>query len=95
MDGYIGVACALTSGALLLLIGFPAARRAIGPKRWYGNRTGRHLLVVGAMLIGSGLVGLGALNDPRQQRMLVAMCIVIMMLGLGYSIVAGYRTSQR
>jgi uncharacterized membrane protein len=111
MEGYIGVAVALAGGMLLLVVGVPLARRAIGPNRWYGYRiqatlenervwygvnaqTGRHLVVIGALLILCGLVGLGALNAPRQQEMLVAICVVILVLGLGYSIVSGYRTAR-
>jgi hypothetical protein len=111
MEGFIGVAMALTAGLLLMLVGIPLASRAIGPNRWYGYRiratleneriwyavnaqTGRHLVFIGALLVFCGLVGLGALNDPRQQEMLVAICVVILALGLGYSIVAGYQTAR-
>jgi hypothetical protein len=63
---------------------------------WYAvnAQTGRHLAFIGALLIFCGLIGLGALNDPRQQEMLVATCLVIMVLGLGYSMAAGYRTAR-
>jgi len=63
---------------------------------WYAVKaqTGRHLVIIGAILIGCGVAGLAALHDPRQQLMLVIICLVITMLGLGNAVVDGYRTAK-
>ena len=64
---------------------------------WYAVNTqsGRHLMVIGALLIVCGLAGLAALHDPRQQQMLVLVCIVIVGLGLAYSLIAGYQQIEQ
>lgn len=63
---------------------------------WYAvnAQIGRHLMIIGVILIGCGLAGLAALNDPRQQLMLVMICLVIVLLGLGNVVVAGHHTAQ-
>ncbi len=71
-------------------------RATTGEERlWYAVNaaTGTHLMITGGIVLGCGLFGLLARNDPRQQQKLIAICISIITVGIGYSILIGWRLS--
>ncbi|CAN5811606.1 hypothetical protein BH20CHL4_BH20CHL4_15410 [soil metagenome] len=97
MDGFIGAGFGLAAGAVFIVLGLLLTRRGIAPSRWKINniQNGRNVVITGTILIICGLAGLAALHDPRQQHMLVLVCLFIMILGLGYSVFAGHRIARR
>jgi len=66
------------------------------PDIWYEVNvlTGKHLASIGAILVMMGVVGLAALNDPRQQEMLLWTSLAVIGIGLAYAIYSGYARNR-
>lgn len=111
MDNWIGVAVALGTGIIFILVGIPLMRRSIAPNTLYGYRTrrtlsdpavwyevnavsGKHLSILGVILVIVGVIGVAARNDPRQQEMLAWAAVAVMAIGLIYSIFTCHQLSK-
>ncbi|MBX3072227.1 MAG: SdpI family protein [Thermomicrobiales bacterium] len=63
---------------------------------WYpvNALSGKYLVVTGIAQVVLGLAGLAALNDPRQQSMLVGIWLATLTIGVAWSAYAGWRLSR-
>lgn len=66
------------------------------PDIWYpvNALTGKYLAITGGAVILLGLIGLAALNDPRQQEMLVWASLGVLVIGVSWSAYRGHLLSK-
>lgn len=89
----VGLPLARGAVAPNTLYGYRTRATLRNQELWYtvNALSGKHLVVTGAMLIALGVIGLGALNDPDQQKGIVLAALVIMFLGITYTLVRGWQ----
>jgi hypothetical protein len=76
--------------------GFRTATTLRSPDIWYpvNAMTGRHLMIIGGIVVMIGLFGLAARHDPRQQAMVVTLALVVAVGGILLSGLLGWRLSR-
>ena len=78
------------------IYGYRTSTTKNNPNIWYevNARTGQQLSIIGSLLVVMGVIGLAALNDPRQQHMLVWASFAVLGIGLAYVIYTGHTRSR-
>ncbi len=79
------------------LYGFRTKRTLSDRDLWYAVNalSGKHFVVTGALMIVLGIIGLGALNDPDQQKVLVLAAVAIILLGIAYTILRSWQVIEQ
>lgn len=79
------------------IYGFRIRQTLDDPDIWYpvNERSGKHLIVTGALLLLIGAMALIAAQSEARQQTVVWLAVVMSLLGPLYSFVAGYRMAKR
>jgi len=78
------------------IYGFRTPTTLKHPDIWYpvNALSGKYLVFTGIAQLVLGLAGLAALNDTRQQEMLVSIWLATLTIGVAWSAYAGWRLSR-